>query len=207
MKHNQETSIEPINISSSKFGVRYENQFAVLNDAKHVIGIDPNDGKNLILENIENRKADEIGWSDSSRNLISTLFYDKNTGYLYSGDLYSRLCKFKVSTTSKSCERVKDFGEIGIGRISTSCRFLHFVFFGGSNYKIRVLDLSTGDLFLEHLETSIRSIWSLQVFVKSQDQIYLTVSGDYPDYSQDKTDLFDLTDFLQVDSMILQKYL
>ena len=45
MNHNQETSVKPIKTSSSEFGVNYENQFVVLEDAKHIIGIDASDAK------------------------------------------------------------------------------------------------------------------------------------------------------------------
>ena len=204
---NQKTIIEPINASLSRFWVKYENQFVVLNDAKHVIGVDARDASNLILENIENRKADKFGWRDSFNNMITTLVYDEDTGFLYSGDYNSRLYKYKVNKTSKSCERIQAYGKIGIGRISSSHIFMQFVFFGGDQSEIRVLDLSTGKLLPGYLKTSIGCAYSLQVCLKSQDEIYLVVSGKYPDYSRDKTDLFDLTDLLPKNPVILQKYL
>ena len=60
MNQNQKTSIEPINVSSSEFGVEFENQFVVLDDAKHVIGVNGNNGNNLILENLENGSTVEF---------------------------------------------------------------------------------------------------------------------------------------------------
>ena len=203
MNHNQETSIRPINASSSRFGVEYENQFFVMDDAKHVIGVDPRDARNLILENIENGKADKFGWEKNFSYLIGTLVYDKDMGSLYMGFDYDRLYKYKLDKKNKTCKRVKDFGDLGIGCISSSHRFMHFVFFGGDQGKIRILDLSTGELLPVHLETSIGWICSLQVCVKSKDEIYLAVSGCDNDYSNDKTDLFDLTDLLSTDSVIV----
>ena len=87
----------------------------------------------------------------------------------------------------------------------SSHRFLDFVFFGGIEYKIRVLDLSTGKLLPGHLETSIRVICSLQVFVKSPNEIYLAVSGLHPNYSDDKTDLFDVSGLFPNDPHIFQR--
>ena len=60
MNQNQKTSIEPINVSSSEFGVEFENQFVVLDDAKHVIGVNGNNESNLILENLENGSTVEF---------------------------------------------------------------------------------------------------------------------------------------------------
>ena len=185
----------------------YEDQFVVLDDGKHIIGIDGSDITNLIIENVENQKADKFVLSKSSFNYITTLVYDEKTGFLYSGYRDGYLRKYKIDITSKSYQRVSDFGNLGISRIYSSHRFMDFVFFGGSESEIRVLNLSTGMLFLGSLETSIDWIYSLQVYVKSDKEIYLVVSGEYPDYSGDKTDLFDLNDFLPKDPVILQKYL
>ena len=207
MNHNKDTPIEPIYTSTSKFGVNFENQFIALDDGKHVIGVDPSDASKLIIENIETGKADKFGWRNSSDYIITTLVYDEDTGSFYSGDTNGRLFKCKLDKTSKTFERVKDFGDLGIGYIISSYRFKHFVFFGGILNRIIVLDLSTGELLPRHLETAIGCICSLQVCVMNHNKIYLAVSGTSYNYSGDKTDLFDVTDLLQVDPVFLQKYL
>ena len=206
MNHNQKTSIRPINTSSSKFGVQFENNFIVLDDAKHIIGVDGSDASKLILENVENEFTVKFGGSKSSLNYITTLVYDKETGFLYTGDNHGHLHQYKVDTVSKTYEKVKDFGHLGIGRITSSHRFLHFVFFGVYNSKIKVLNLSTGELLPGQIETSVKFIRSFQVCVKSQDKIYLTVSGSGTDYSDDKTDLFDVSSWLLKYPVILRNY-
>ena len=205
MELNQESIIVPINTSSCFFGVMYENNFVVLDDAKHVIGVDPFGGKFLILENIENGKSDKFEFIDFYLNNFSTLFYDDKTGFLFSGDTEGQLNQYKVDTASKSCKKKKEYGNLCIGEIFSSHRFLHFVFFGGSWGKIRVLDLSTGELLPGHLQTSMEWIYSLQVCVKNQDQIYLALSGFISKNSEDKTELFDITGLLPKDPIILQK--
>ena len=205
MNQNQEINIKPIKSSSSKFNVIFENSLVVLDDAKHIIGFHFTEGRNLIIENVENGKAGKFGGSISAfDNLIINMFYDKNTGSLYTGnDDY--LLQYKINTTNKTCQRVKNYGKIGIGQIASSHRFLHFVFFGGDKSKIRVLNLSRGELLLGSLETSIGYICSLQVCVKSPNQIYLTVSGALADYSDNKTDLFDISGLLSNDPVMLKK--
>ena len=108
----------------------FENQFFVLDDAKHVIGVDPSDARNLILENIETGKAEKFRWRESSDFFITTLLYDEETGYLYTGDSDGHLQKYKMHAARKSCERVRDYGNLGISRIYSSHRFLNFLFFG-----------------------------------------------------------------------------
>ena len=146
MEHNDDKSIEPINTFFCSFGVQYENQFVVLNDNKHVIGVDAGDGKNVIIKNLENGKSNKFTWSDSSNNLITTLVYYEKTGFLYTGYSHGHLCKYKIDIKNKIFQRVKDYGDLGIKSIFSSHRFMDFVFFGGSESRIRVLDLSTGEL-------------------------------------------------------------
>ena len=205
MENNPDTENEHINDLYIKFGIIYENQFVVLDDAKHVIGVYSQDPGKLIFRDayygflIEFEKERYINYS------ITNLVYDDKTRSLFSGNNHGRLFRHKVDAQNKTCPIVKDYGNLGIGSITSSDQFLHLVFFGGNRGKIRVFDVSTDKLLSGYIETSIRYIYSLQVCVKSHEQIHLAVSGAYPDYSEDKTDLFDLTDFLLNDPIIFKK--
>ena len=205
MEHNKKTPVDSINTSVNYFGVNYENQFVVLDDAKHVIGIHPSNEKTLILENVENGSMVKFISNSFKRNYIMTLVFDQDTGSLFSGDRDGQLIQHKVDITNKTCKYIKNYEKHGIGQITSCHRLLHFVFFGGDKGKIRVLDLSSGELLQGHLETSISSIYSLQVCVKNEREVYLAVSGSRPNYSNDKSDLFDITDFLPKNSVIVPK--
>ena len=207
MEHNQRANIEPINISSSIFGVEYENQFVVLEDSKHVIGVDPNDGRNLIFENVETQKAFKFRCSESTYYLIVTLVYVEKTGSLYTGDRDGHLQKYKIDEANKTFQKVKNYGKIGIDLIYSSQRFLHLVFFGGNESQIKVLDLSTSKLLPGRLETAIEYIYSIQVCVISHNQIYLAVFGTDTHYSDDKTDLFEVSGLLLNSPVVIKNYL
>ena len=207
MEHNEKSPVEPVKSSSGEFCVKNDNQFIVLDDAKHVIGVSGRNSKKLILENVENGSKVEFERLFFSFFYTLTLIFDEDTGSLYSGDIYGKLVQYKVDTANQICEEVKTYGNLGIDIITSSHRFLDFVFFGGIRGKIKVLDISTGKLLSGHIDTSIIIILSLQVCVKNPKQIYLAVSGTQTNYSNDKTDLFDITDFLQKDLVILQKNL
>ena len=197
MEHYQETPVEPIKSSTSEFGVENQNHFVVLDDSKHIIGLDADDLTKMILEDVDKGSKVEFGLSTSTHDLITSLLYDEDAGSLYIGNGDGHLRKYKLDIANQICKEVKDFGKLGIRAITSSHRFLHFVFFGGSDGKIRVLDLLRGKLLRECFMTSIKSIISLQVSVESAQKIYLAVSGNKPNYSNDKTDLFDLSDFLK----------
>ena len=207
MNGNRETLVGPIKVSSNKFGVLYENKFVLLGDAEHFIGLNPTDAKILILENVVKGSKVEFGGSSLFNFYISTMIFDEDTGSLYRGDNHGQLVQYKVNTASQTCEEVRDYGKLGIGEITSSHRFLHFIFFGGSDGKIRVLDMSTCEFLPGHIDTSISKIISLQVCVKTQKEIYMAVSGEKPDYSNDKTDLFDISGLLSKDPVMLRKFL
>ena len=213
MVHNQETPVKSINTSINYFGINNENQFVVLDDAKHFIGFYPNNSgrfypssaRTLILENVENGLMVKFNGMKSNNKYITTMVFNQETGSLFSGDQDGHLIQHKVDITNKTCKEVKDFGKLGIGAIISFHRFLQFVFFGGNDGKIRVLDLSIGELLSGYIDTSIKYIRSLQVCVKNQNEIYLAVSGSARYPSEDKIDLFDISAFLLKDSVIIPK--
>ena len=179
----------------------------MLDDGKHVIGVSGRDAKKLFLENVENGSKVEFGESHLFGFYISTLIFDEDTGSLYVGDTCGELVQYKVNTANLICKIVKYYEDLGIGAIRSSHRFMHFLFFGGTMNKIRVLGMSTGKLLPGHIDTSIRNIRSLQLCVKNPKEIYLTVSSNIHDYSDDKTDIFDLSHFIKDDPDIFQKFL
>ena len=82
---------------------------------------------------------------------------------------------------------------------------MDFVFFGGDQGKIKILNFSTGELFPGSLETSIEWICSLQVCVKSLSKIFLAVSGSLPNYDDDKTNLFNVSELFLNNPVNLKK--
>ena len=81
------------------------------------------------------------------------------------------------------------------------------VFFGGNESQIKVLDLSTSKLLPGRLETAIEYIYSIQVCVISHNQIYLAVFGTDTHYSDDKTDLFEVSGLLLNSPVVIKNYL
>ena len=204
MEHNQKSPVEPIKSSSNYFGAEHQNNFVVLDDAEHVIGVHPGNGNSLIFENIKNGLTVEFGERIYPHNYITSLLYDQDSGSLFSGDNYGYLVQYKVNTANKTCEEVKYYGYIGIGGIMSCARFMHFVFFGGWR-KIRVMDLSTDKLLPGHLKTLIDSIYSLQVCKKNEKEIYLAVSGWGEESPDVKNELLDISGLLSNDPVIFQK--
>ena len=179
----------------------------MLDDAKHVIGVDARDGSKMILENIENGSIFEFQGNFTTGYFITIPFYDEETGFLYCGEIEGELQKLKFDNEKKTCKLVKNYGDLEIGRNTSYYRFLDNVFFGGNEGKIKVLDLSTAEFFPDYLYTSIGWIISLQICRKSLDKIYLTVTGSEYDYSDDKTDLFDVSGLLLKNPIIFKKFL
>ena len=137
MQHNQQTPVEPIKSSSSEFVILYQNHFVVLDDAKHIIGADADDLSKMILENVDNGSKVEFGGSIICFSEITSLVYNEDTRSLYSADSVGDLLKYKINTAGKTCEKVRIYLNFGKDGITSSHRFMHFVFLDGVRVKSR----------------------------------------------------------------------
>lgn len=97
---------------------------------------------------------------------------------------------------------IKKYPNLGISRINCYAWIGHFVFFGGSSFLVNVFLIDKGIFFQRFLETSIAIILALRLCVVDNKQdhkkkkVYLVASGIFSNYKDDKTDIFDVTEFL-----------
>lgn len=185
--------------SSTEFAANYENNFLVM-DPQNLLGVNGKDPEELVLENLQGRRPYTFGRRKSGqRHFISTLLYDPDSKSLFRGDNRGHLIRYTLDTNQKTLEGAQPLGDLGIGPLISSTRFKHWVFFGGKNNRIKVFHLRTQEFLEGVLETSVREIYSLQVCAKSDSEVYLAVSGYGLDYTNGKTDVFDLTPLLEGD--------
>jgi hypothetical protein len=89
---------------------------------------------------------------------------------------------------------VKNYWDIGVGIIKASCGFKHLGVFGGSGGggKVAVIDLKKRKK-VTTLQTAIKSILSLEICKMSGPEVFLMVFGSGSDYSQNKSDIIDIS--------------
>jgi hypothetical protein len=89
---------------------------------------------------------------------------------------------------------VKDYENIGIGEILSVEQIGNLLVFGGYLNALIAIDSVNQKVLKGKVDTAIRYIHSLQVCELPNQEMYLSVNGKDPSYSNDKSDLYDVTD-------------
>ena len=171
----------------------------MLPDGKTIVGVDPKTQKNMILEDITLNKHTSFGNHTGS---ITCLLYDQTTQTLFAGDNEDRVIQYEKITKDESFKLTEDYGDVGLGTVLSSTQVGEFGVFGGSRGRIMVIDIKNRQRVDRFIYTAFGNIRSLEVCKMPNLKILLSVTGRDPDYSEDKSDLFDLTGVLISDPKI-----
>ena len=109
--------VKSANQTTQKFYALYENNFLVLPDGKTVVGADASNPSKLVSEDITTNTSRLIG---TLSNTVYTVVFDPKSRSLFAGDHEGCLRMYQEKTTSGFFVLVKDFGNVGIGRIWSS---------------------------------------------------------------------------------------
>ena len=94
---------------------------------------------------------------------------------------------------SGNFKKQKDYGDVGVGKVYAIEWSGNFAVVGGSNGMISLIDMNRRQVIAQGIETAIGIINSLRFCRVSQNEMHLAVGGYRNDYSNFKTDLFDVS--------------
>ena len=180
-------------VSRINYFVCYETSFQVLPNQNTVIGVDNQNRKRLLMEDISNVNPHylpvTIGFL---MNEINTILVNKQHSVLLVGDSGGKVVQYKFNLQSKVWTLQKNFGDLGIGMITSSARLDKLAVFGGDNC-VRMVDMEQLTVVERPTKTAIQSVHSVKMCAVSGMKVYLTVAGVKPDYADSKTDLFNVS--------------
>ena len=179
--------IMPRHRSKEKYFNYYENNFCMHPDGKTFFG-----RKNNILKSQDITRKEIKVIIDQKRSPISTMIFNLNLNSLLVGGYNGRLSQYGRNHFG-DLKKLKDYGNVGVGRIFAIDLSENFVVVGGKNGKISLIDMKKRELIRKGIKTGIRSIYSLQFCRVSQNEMHLAVGGETKNYSFSKTDLFDVS--------------
>ena len=111
------------------------------------------------------------------------------------GDESGTVTQYGEMSSEKEWKKVTEYN-LEVGKVQTGILLGKLAVFGGNNGKVQILDF-----LLRHMhspeESAVRDIHSLEVCKVSKTLTVLAVGGNYPDYSESKTDLLDISEFLE----------
>lgn len=189
-------------ITETTFWCEYDDHFAVLSNERSIVGVQYKYGgkNNIILkEDILNDNPDYGPQIFALLNLhnVYTVMADEETGSLLAGDSIGNLVQYDLEDGFE----LKYYIFLGIGSI-TAAKSLGKIAVLGGQYNCTFIDLVNREIILQKsLKTAVEGIYSVELIQMvnkyRENKVYLMVCGGQPDYSQKKTDVFDVTEVFQ----------
>jgi WD40 repeat protein len=180
--------------SRNKFYANYENSFEIMPDQKTIFGVDYDNRKKLKKEDISDDES-PIMVISKHKGPINTITFERLNKNLIVGNDEDTVIQYKKNENGK-WKIAKKFNNLGIGCVNSSLTIQNLLILGGVNFKIRIVDLEKGELLGKVFETAMEHINSMQI-VNQEEKVLLKIIGVHPDYSNDKSDVYDFTQFLK----------
>jgi len=173
--------------------VELENHFDALLDEQMLLGVDKS-YMSLIMEDMTGNGRTLTNFADHN-STINTIKYIDQIGIIIAGDDDGKIIQYSYSSHPESSVKfMKDYGDLGIGSICACETYQYLVICGGFNtYSLKVIDCTKMIIYNDEYTTAIQSIYSLLVFEASPTEILLSINGEGSDYSENKTDIIDIT--------------
>lgn len=176
MEHGPDKIICPFSTSSSPFGVFYENNFALSDDGRYLIGVDGKNLKQLLVEDLHEGSSFRFG---DHEDAVTSLIFDHKKATLLAGDLAGHVIQYKLDLVKQKSLQTKNYGNLGIGQITSSSKLMNFVFFAGTKNIIKVMDFSQRQMVWGQLSPIRNWVLSFRVCVVDKSSICLVVVGDH----------------------------
>ena len=169
----------------------------VLSNQSTVIGVSNFDQSTIIRQSITDSSEPTVTYS-SNTGTVYSLAVDEPQNVLLAGgsgcDYDGQVVQYDLSTG----QVVKAFGRLGIYSVISSISVGNLWFFGGhGSSKFAVIDSVSRQVLGKPVESAISTIYSMVVW-KIQEKsngpkLLLLTVGDHPNYSENRTDVFDIT--------------
>jgi hypothetical protein len=130
---------------------------------------------------------------NGNSNYVTTLILNEKQDMFFAlegNNGFGNIVQYSVS----SGRVIKNFKNMLLSEIYAGALLGNWLFFGGITNMIGVLNIRTQELFPNYLETAIEYMYSVDAVQSlNKKKAFLIVGGYYQDYSQTKTDLFDIS--------------
>ena len=188
LKVPQKCSLKSNHKSKGKYWNLYNSNFCLLPDGKTLIG--GTKLNTLQCEDITRKEIkiviDQIGSS------INTMRFNRKINSLLMGN--NKGCVFQYGRESSGYfKKQKEYGNIEVGSIFAIDCSGDFAVVGGRKGIIKLIDMKSRKLLGKGIKTAFKWIEFVQFCRVSKTEMHLAVGGGKKNYSNSKTDLFDVS--------------
>ena len=190
-----------------EYFVETDSAFCVLSDQSTVVGVSYADRNIIIKHSITDLSQPMVTYS-ANMGGVCTLRVDERQNVFFAGgfNFDGKVVQYDLSTG----QVVKAFDHVRVGAIWSSIRVDNLWIFGGiGESKFAVIDSVSRQVLGEPVESAIlrifsMTIWKIQGENNHSQALLLTVGYD-PNYSENKTDVFDITALVDKHSNLSNK--
>ena len=178
-----------------------DSSFFVLSNQATIIAVSKADYKTIIKENITDHSEPVVTYT-ANTGRVYTLAADEANNMLFAGSSNfddGQVVQYDLANG----QAIKNYFNVGIDCVLSNFRMKNIWIWGGRGLsKFVVIDSMTRQLVGEPVTTAINNICSLKVckvFKNKQNQkVILIIVGKFSNYSNKRTDLFDITQLLSL---------
>ena len=206
-KGTDTSTLTPDAVSQTKFQCYYENSFGILADQATVIGIkydESNRHSVLVQERIARHEAHsafsviKFGQHD---NKINTVLVMQKHQSVFASDYNGNVIQYRLDHAGGTPTIVKNYGDIGIGWVSSSVAGRNLALFGGRYSRLVVIAADMQQMVTKKIPVASGNIKSLSMckshVSNKKRRMLLAVCGIGADYSNRRSDLLDFTPCLE----------
>lgn len=199
MKVNDETEPVPDSFSRMAFFCLSESSFCLLSDDATILGFNYKEPSTIIKETISDLSQPIISYI-ANVNSVYSIEVDESNNMLFAGcdnDNFGQVVQFDLATG----QVIKNYCQIDTSCIMSNIRLGSLLIFGGyDSSHIIVIDPVNRKILSDRVSTAVSFIHSIAFCTidASDPKVLLFVVGKLYNYSQGKTDIFDITALLKV---------
>ena len=181
-----------------------------MEDSNTIIGIkyDEEQNQNMLVKETLGAEKNQHYFFETSFN-IRTLLLNEESNSIYIGTESGELIEIDLRINKRKVK--KHYGNLNIGSIRSCTRFSNVGVFGGKS-NLKIVEFNKQELLeVEIPSISIEGILSLQIadvhFDRALPLVLLIISGNFVDYSNQKTDVVDITKIIFPEMIPIQEKL
>ena len=179
--------------SKFKYLYQYENNFTIMKDLT-LIGVEFRQEPCNILVQENFRHNNVLIKFKAGNSTVTTVRAIPKLDCILAGDYSGNLFQLFCTGNNNKHKLAKTYGYSGIGRVFSTAVFNQIVFIGGFGF-ISAVNVKNGTLLKLGYKTAVQWIMSLTLCMM-KNKIVLAVNGTDHDFSDQKTDLVDVSSLL-----------
>lgn len=177
--------------SDQYFSIFNNNQIIGFKSQSLLIG-DYNEKSTIYSEFYSNFEYNKNKGFGNLLTATTSLHIIEKLNSLFVGTDKSSVFEFSLCRGKSMHKLISNYKNIGIGSILAMSHFMHYLILGGDNCLIKIINLRKKKIDIRLIQTSVEIIFSLGVFENKNWKNILIICGKNTNYTQSKTDLFEI---------------